>query len=129
MSKWKDLGLRAFFIAVFVFAVYSNVRAIIQNNNLTEKVHTTQKAVDDLQTKAKKFELLSLYYQSSSYQEIEARRRLGLKKADETAIIIKGITKESALNFESIDSPSDQAVDASSQSNPSRWLDYFFAKK
>ena len=129
MSKWKDLGLRAFFIAVFVFAVYSNVRAIIQNNKLTEKVHSTQTTVDDLEIKAKKLELLALYYQSSSYQEIEARRRLGLQKPDETTIIIKGIPSDSSLNFESVESPSSQPATTPTLSNPTRWWDYFFAKK
>ena len=129
MTKWKDLGLRAFFIVVFVFAVYSNVRAVIQNNKLAEEVNSTKQSVNDMETQAKKLELLSMYYQSSSYQEVEARRRLGLQKPGETVVIVKGIPSDSTLNFESIDSPSSHPAATPSQSNPARWWSYFFAKK
>jgi cell division protein FtsB len=128
-GKWKDWSLRILFVALFVFAVVSNIIRIINNNELSEKVRNSTERLENLKAKAKKLELLSTYYQSVSYQEVEARRRLGMQKPDEKVIIIKGIPIDSTNNLESLNNGVEQPVADVATPNTSKWWKYFFGKR
>ncbi|MEX0594624.1 MAG: septum formation initiator family protein, partial [Patescibacteria group bacterium] len=82
-------------IAVFVFAIYSNVRLAKRNYSLRKTIVANQKAVDDLKRRNNKLELLLVFYQTPEYQEVEAKRRLGLKKPGETALLVNGLPANS----------------------------------
>jgi len=127
-DKWKDLGLRILFVALFLFAVTSNIQKIISNNKLNERVRQSKEDLAMLEAKSKKLELLSTYYQSTTYQEVEARRRLAMQKPDEKVVIIKGIPTDSTNNFETLSEPTENS-NTKSQSNPARWWQYFFGNK
>lgn len=114
-------------MAIFLFSIYSNIMLIIKNNRLEERLTTTSQEVAYMEAKAKQLNLLSVYYQSASYQEVEARRQLALKKPDETALIIKGVPTDATLDFENTsNSLTSSEKTNTAQSNPARWWQYFF---
>ena len=78
-------------VAMFVFAIYSNVRLAIRNYELKKTVAINQEDVDELKQRNEKLKLLLTFYETSEYQEVEAKRRLGLKRPDETAILVSGL--------------------------------------
>lgn len=114
-------------IILIVFAVYSNVRLIIRNNKLHERLSTTRKELEEKELRNKKMALLIAYYQSPSYQEVEARRRLGLKLPDETVMQVRGVeySKDGTTLEDTIYKNTDVAP-PTPPSNFSRWWGYFF---
>lgn len=115
-------------LALFVaFAVYSNVRLIIRNNTLNERLATAKTELTEKQAKNAKLKLLIAYYESPSYQNAEARRRLALKAPDETVLQVKGATtsKDDETLEDTIYKEADP-IPAVPPSNISRWWDYFF---
>lgn len=121
----RSLGLRLLVAALFLFALYSNIHLIFRNYRLGVRLRETRADVEEMTLRNKKLELLLAYYQTPSYQEVEARRRLGLKKADETTVILKGLP-ETTANESGHDVFYEQVELAAPavKSNIVRWLDY-----
>ncbi len=111
---------------LILFAVYSNVRLIIRNNKINERLQTVEQELADKKIRNKKLSLLIAYYESPSYQETEARRRLALKHPDETVLQVNGVqyNKEGAL--EDTIYKNAEPTTASPPSNFSQWWGYFF---
>jgi len=128
LRRWAArLGL----IALFIFALVSNVEKIISNYHLRLRVDQAKAEVAKMELRNQKLTLLLSYYGSPSYQDIEARRRLGLKKPDETTFVLKGATA-SADQQDSLEAGIYQdATQAAptNQSNISRWWQYFSGQK
>jgi membrane-bound ClpP family serine protease len=112
---------------MIAFALYSNVRLIIRNNTLSERLVSAQKDLSDKEARNKKLALLIAYYESPSYQNAEARRRLNLKLPDETVLQVKGVdyTKGEGTLEDTIYKEA-EPVPVIPPSNFSRWWDYFF---
>lgn len=113
---------------MIIFAVYSNIELVIRNYNISQKVDQTKDEVSKLQLRNERLQLLLSYYQSASYQDVEARARLGLQKPDEKAVIIKGINAHGEDETLNQDIYSDQAVSdkPAQQTNLQRWWQYFW---
>lgn len=122
-----NLFSRAVIIAVFVFAIYSNTRLILRNYELKERIRASKVEVERLEQRNKKLSLLLSYYQSTSYQEVEARRRLGLKRPDEKAYAIKGITlpENVGSELETTIYKDAEVTPVTPPSNISAWWRYF----
>ena len=84
-------------VAMFVFAIYSNIRLAIRNYELREAVITVQEDVESVRARNEKLKLLLTFYETKEYQEAEAKRRLGLKRPDETAILVSGLPANSLV--------------------------------
>lgn len=121
-TGFKTLSARLLLIGLFVFAVFSNVQRIISNYHLHERIIAAEADVTAMELKNQKLSLLMNYYQSASYQEVEARRRLGMKRPDEAAYIVKGISLPTANDDESL--VTSQTNTTTSQSNAQKWWDY-----
>ena len=124
---WLKLGL----IGLFIFACYSNIQLIINNHQLgqlltAKKAETAQETFDN-----QKLKLLIAYYQTPSYQEVEARRRLQLKKPGETVYAIKGLTDANLANAagglsDSLETDSTKPTPPTPKPNIQLWWAYFF---
>ena len=125
----RDFWLRLIILALFVFALYSNVQLIIRNHALSQvltakKAETAKQAFDN-----QKLKLLLAYYQTPSYQEVEAMRRLQLKKPDETVYIVKGLSDTPASLASALSddiSPITEPAAAKPKTNIQLWWEYFF---
>lgn len=130
-NAWSKLWVRVLIIALFVFALYSNIGLIIQNYHISAQVDAAQSDVDRMTLRNQQLSLLLSYYQSPSYQDVEARRRLGMKRPDENVYVVNGITVPNVAPSDQLESTvyqSTQAVVTDSESNISRWLKYFEGK-
>ena len=129
-NVWQKLWVQILIVALFIFAVYSNVGAIVQNYRISQKVAAEQNTVNQMTQDNQQLSLLLNYYASPSYQDVEARSRLGMKQPDETAFVVNGVTFPDSLASDSnIESSVEQPVSiASTESNFSKWLDYFSGK-
>ena len=125
----REFMLKVLLVALFVFAVYSNIDLIIRNHKLGQILREKKDQTAEQSYNNEKLKLLIAYYQTPSFQEVEARRRLGLKKPDETVYTIKGLTTNSAEspglndNLYNDVQPSSPA----SKANIQLWWEYFFS--
>jgi cell division protein FtsB len=118
---------RAVIVALVAFALYSNVRLIIRNNKLQERLHDARQSLEEKELRNKKLELLIAYYQSPSYQDAEARRRLGLKLPDETVLQVSGVEySKDGTTLDDTIYENTEPTPAVPPSNFSRWWEYFF---
>ena len=78
-------------ILVYLIALYIVFilgKAIWTNWQLNRQIHDMQQQIADINTQNKNLENLILYYKSDSFREVEARKKLGLKKPGEIAIAV-----------------------------------------
>jgi len=98
----------------------------------TYKRYQIQQEIDGLKTQADSMEGdnqylkgLIQYFQTSEYQEKEAKEKLSMQKSDEKVILVKEAPpdpKESSPNYVPKTPPKED-----DRTNPQRWWDYFFA--
>lgn len=125
----RDIVSRLVLIVLVVFAVYSNIRLIIRNNKLNERLRSAETELAEKDLRNKKLNLLLAYYESPSYQEVEARRRLNLKHPNETVLQVSGVdyNKDETTVEDSIYQNADPTPPVP-PSNFSRWWQYFFGR-
>jgi len=129
MAAFLRHNLARLALAVFfVFAVYSNARLIIRNHEIGSRLDSAKQKTAELETQKKKLELLIDYYKTATYKELEARRRLGLRKTNEKVLLVKGLPKEpSSGSIVSDQIYHDAApVREKPESSLSKWWKYFF---
>ena len=90
MSKEKQAQLVAkvvYFMALgyFVYLIYG---AVTSNYRTTQKISSLKAEIDLLNSEKAYIADLNDYYVTNTYKELEARRKLGMKKPDEKVIRI-----------------------------------------
>lgn len=128
MERGKRFLTYAMVIALFLFALYSNIRLIVRNYNLQKRVETVRTEVSQMQTRNEKLRLILSYYQTPAYQEIEARRRLQVKKPEETMLSVKGLelsAKELNLLEDAVYQEA-TAPKTKDKTNFEKWWEYLF---
>jgi cell division protein FtsB len=115
-------------IAAFVaFALYSNVRLVIRNNTLNQLLVQATSELQEKETRNRRLALLIAYYESPSYQEVEARRRLSLQKPGETVLEVRGVEYgRDGTTLEDWVYENVEPTPPTPPSNFSRWWEYFF---
>lgn len=126
--KLQKSGTFLLLVALFLFALYSNVALIIRNYHLNQKVSALRAQVDSLTVRDQKLALLNDYYASASYQNVQARGQLQLKNPAETTLIVQGVTAPTqSLSDQLSQQITEQvAVPAQPLTNFQRWWRFFF---
>lgn len=124
LARWSVL-LAANGALLFVVGI-STVRETYREWQVDQDINKIQTQIGTLEGKKLEFVDLIQRMESNDALDREARTRLGLRKPGERVIILRGADGESTSWQESaFQAPSDQPVSAP-QSNPERWLQYFF---
>lgn len=106
--KFNDLGLKRFFnqyggrLFLYFLVIYTFVmlgRSVLVNYQLQNKTKSIESSITDIKNQNEDLENLVLYYQSDSFREVEARRKLGYKKPGEKLFIVS-VQKFTDLNTE-----------------------------
>jgi cell division protein FtsB len=90
---------------------YRNYELNLQEAKLGSDIAALENEIQDLKNKI-------VYYQSDSYKDKMIRARLNLKKEGEEVVVITPAPKAEVI-VEEVELP---------QTNPQRWLWYFFGK-
>ena len=86
----KKLGLFTYNILILALVIYSGFivyRQIKINYETNLKIDDFMGEIDSIEVQNRNLNNLLVYYQSNTYKELEARKRLGMKKAGETIVI------------------------------------------
>ena len=134
--KINDFGLKRFFnqyggrLFLYFLVIYTFFmlgRSVLTNYQLQKQVKGIESSIIDIKNQNKDLENLVLYYQSDSFREVEARRKLGYKKPDEKIFIVS-VQKFTDLNTEMQSQKESLSTkeQEKKQSNLSLWWQYIF---
>jgi len=130
MNREKYLNL-ASKVIIFVFVIYTLFllgKSLFINYELRQSIQKLNEQIATLEQQKKDLNNLILYYQSDSFKELEARRKLGLKKPGEKVYLISATTS-APMNFEEEMKEEQEKVSSKekilNKSNWSLWWDFF----
>jgi len=123
--SWWIVAVAGTLCLVFLVGV---VRELTRGHQVSRQVGSLQQSVATEQKKQAQLQDLIDYLSSPTYQEREARLKLGLKKSGERVIVVEPSNIDS-INSEKITGQLSNRPTETSSSNPRRWWNYFFSKK
>lgn len=113
---------------VFIgYLVFLTGQAIFQNYKTREKIETLESKIAELQGENQTLENLNLYYQTDSFKELEARRKLFYRKPGEKVIDVTVPKREEQPEpAKSLlaQSTKEEKEELDQRSNPEKWLDF-----
>lgn len=80
--------VRFLLVLVILYILFNLGRSIFQNYQVNEKINRINTDIADLQKQKQALLNQNLYYQTDTFKEIEARKKLGLKREGETMVIV-----------------------------------------
>ena len=129
--SWLNLqksGTFLLLIALFLFALYSNVALMIRNYHLGQKVSQLKEQVDKLTIRDQKLALLNDYYASASFQNVQARSQLQLKSPNESTLIVQGVDSPTQSLSDQLNQQITEQTKAVAKplTNVQKWWRFFF---
>lgn len=114
--------------ALFVTFSVAIIRELVNGHQVRQQVQRLQHQVASEQQRQSQLQDLIDYLGSPTFQEQEARLKLGLKKTGEQVIVVPATNNPVAG---SSGSTTTESVDSTGQttSRPQRWWKYFFAPR
>lgn len=111
------------FLVIYTFVLLG--RSVLVNFKLQKQIKDIQGGILSVKDQNQNLQNLILYYQTDSFREVEARRKLGLKKPGEKVFIV-AVQKFSDFNSDikaQTESLTSKTPDTK-QSNPRLWWQY-----
>lgn len=122
----SQISTLVIFVAI-IYVVFLLYQSVYFNFQRSQKIKSLRKEIVMLDEKQKKIESLIAYYKTDSFQELEARRKLGLKMPGEKVISVevKDQKKE--------EGPSEENNPVVNTKNPKTnlelWIDFISGKQ
>lgn len=113
-------------VLVIFYVIFLLGKSIWTNYDLRQSIQKLNSQIATLEIQKKQLADLNLYYASDPYKELEARKKLGLKKPDEKVVIIAAAeTKnfQDQLTQDQLNLSNEE--DTQSSPNWILWLDFF----
>lgn len=76
---------------IIIYAGALVVRSVYQNFRMNHEIEQHQIKITQLEQRKRENQLALIYYSSSAFREIEARRRLNLRGPDEHVVVLKNL--------------------------------------
>lgn len=136
--KWKlwlrnkfPLISQFIFILLVVYVLFILGRSIYKNYQTNKKITNLENEITRLGQENQYLQNIILYYQTDSFKEVEARRKLNMQKPGEKvmAVELQSAPEVEALedSLQNITQESNQA-NLVSESNALRWKEFLFGK-
>lgn len=111
-------------LIIFVLLSVSVFKETRRNTAIGHEVKKAQSELDRINQNNKDLGDMVSFFQSEQYVEKQARTKLGYKKAGESVLVLStdGVTGD----FSSSTSESSVQSSSNKESNPLRWLKFFF---
>lgn len=123
-SSTGALIVKILIIAVAIYIIFSISKSIWKNWQITQEIKKTDELITVLAEKIATLKNQILYFQTETFKELEARRRLGLKKADENVLLVPenvDVAKNNGSTDNEVQNKTSDGV-----SNPAKWWQYLF---
>lgn len=116
-----DFGQRFLWLTVLVYLAVTVGRAINKNYQSHRQARGIEQDIAQLNDQIRRQELLNIYYQSDTFKELEARRRLGLKRPGEKVVIVPARERSNGTR-QNDEEPQLPPGPQLQESNPRKWL-------
>lgn len=90
-SNFISIAGKAVIILIAGFILFSLGKSIWKNYLVVQNINAVKNEILNAETENKNLKNLIIYYQTDTYKELEARRKLGYKKPGENVLIIPEI--------------------------------------
>lgn len=90
--NYKDFLGKLFTYVLIIYIFFIMFRSVWVNWQLNQQINAIKKQIELTKEQNRNLENLIVYYQSDSFKEVEARRKLGLKKPGEKVIAVPAKT-------------------------------------
>ncbi|MBI5037969.1 MAG: septum formation initiator family protein [Candidatus Kerfeldbacteria bacterium] len=111
-------------IIVLVVLASAVGKEIIRKYQIQHEIAALQEQAESLASTNQQLQQLITYFESDAYAEEQARLKLGLQKPGESVVTVLGA--ETDVASVTMAPESNTTTDGVEQSNPRRWLNYFF---
>lgn len=116
-------------IAIIGYFIFLIVRSARENYQTSQKIKRLKQEIADIETKKTALQNLNIYYKTQTFKELEARRKLLLKKPGETVLPVEVKDEDlEGMDVSNVALPSSAAEPAPASvpaaSNAELWWDY-----
>lgn len=118
----KDVVTFGALLIVGLYLLYSAGASLISNYQSQQEIVFAQNRIAELKLEKDRLQSLLVYYNTKSYQEIELRRRMLLKKPGETVVALRGDHPLTELT-------TDDQSPAPEEPAWRQWYDYYFSPR
>jgi len=109
-----------------IYVVFLLYQSVYFNYQRSQKIKALKQEIAVLQSKQKKIESLIAYYQTESFQELEARKKLGLKMPGE--MVVKVDVKDDKNDNKLASQEKTDVNQAPVKANVELWIDFVTGK-
>lgn len=110
-------GLFFFLVALLLFFSFSLLREIKNKKSIQDEIKSLQQELVNIDQQNSELQNLIDYLKTDEYAELEAKKKLGMKKTGEKVILV---TEADLLEAKPVDDSADHI------SNGKIWWNYFF---
>lgn len=116
-------------VGIVAYLLFLTYRAVAYNYRIIAKIDSLKEEISLLESEKEYLESLNVYYATDTYKELEARRKLGLKRADEDVVKIPIDPTRLAQVEQHRETIQPTVTDESqnqleTMSNPRKWIKY-----
>lgn len=120
-----DVSRGLFYLFLIVYGAYVIGKAIQNNFATNQQIRLLREEIAALNDEIDGLKNTIIYFQTDSFKELEARRRLGLRGAGETVIMLPKNDKQN-INSQ-IQNPQEKIDQEQEKTpNPVKWFQYIF---
>ena len=113
-------------IVLFVFFGWAALNEYLRERSINAEVNKLKQTIVNMESKNIELKSSLAYIQTPEFQELEAKRQLGVAKEGESVIIF---SDKSTSAKSSEKNNSEDGGDKPGRSNPQKWRDYFFGNR
>lgn len=129
-DKKRLIIVNSIVVAVVVYLLFLTYKSVISNYRTNQKIDNLEDEIVLLEIEKQYLADLNIYYSTDTYKELEARRKLGLKKKGETVIKIP-ISEDRLAQYQKNLTNQNQDIKKSptittEESNPRKWIRFIF---
>lgn len=124
-ASWWVVLVAGALTVLFLVAI---VREVVSGYTIRQQVKRLEQQVGAEQKRQAQLDALISYLSSPTFQEREARLKLGLKKSGERVIVVPP-AGDAANGNENVATPSGGPTAVGPTSNPQRWWTFFFGPR
>lgn|SRR3990167_7584699 len=122
-----SISKKAIIAVIIGYVLFGIGKSIWKNYQMSQKIEEEKLEITKIGSENKTLENMIIYYQTDSYKELEARRKLGYKKPGENVLIIPEL---STLNSQEIQIPTSK--NSKNQETPTpnfiKWWQYVIGR-